>query len=39
MLENPQTVATTDAFGFYRITVPKGERVIEVKGYGLMIPA
>ena len=35
MLENPQTVATTDAFGFYRITVPKGERVIEVKGYGL----
>ncbi|EKD31979.1 MAG: hypothetical protein ACD_77C00203G0002 [uncultured bacterium] len=35
MLENPQTVAVTDAFGFYRITVPKGEGVIEIKGYGL----
>ncbi len=35
MLEYPQTAVTTDAFGFYRITIPKGERVIDVKGYGL----
>lgn len=31
----PHTVATTDAFGFYRIMMPQGGHDLEIKGYGL----
>lgn len=35
MVEKPHTVVTTDAFGFYRILVPKGSIDLVMKGYGL----
>lgn len=35
MLEEPYAVATTDAFGLYRLTLPKGTRSVVVKGYGM----
>jgi len=34
-IENPNTSATTDAYGFYRIPLPKGEQNLLLKGYGL----
>ncbi|MFA6769858.1 MAG: TonB-dependent receptor [Bacteroidales bacterium] len=34
-ISTPHTVTTTDAFGFYRIMIPKGSRDLEIKGYGL----
>ena len=34
-IENPNTSATTDAYGFYRIPLPKGEQNLMLKGYGL----
>ncbi len=34
-IENPNTVTTTDAFGFYRILVPKGYSDLLLKGYGV----
>ncbi len=35
IVEKPHTVATTDAFGFYRILIPNGETALVLKGYGL----
>lgn len=34
-IEKPNTSAVTDAYGFYRIPLPKGEQILMVKGYGL----
>jgi len=35
MIDKTQTVVTTDAFGFYRILIPTGNKEIILKGYGL----
>ncbi len=35
ILEKPHTVVNTDAFGFYRILLPKGKLNLLLKGYGL----
>ncbi|MDP3453010.1 MAG: TonB-dependent receptor [Bacteroidales bacterium] len=35
MVEKPHSVVTTDAFGFYRMIIPKGEITLVLKGYGL----
>lgn len=34
-ITTPHTATTTDAFGFYRILIPKGVHHLEIKGYGL----
>ncbi|MFA5849572.1 MAG: TonB-dependent receptor [Bacteroidales bacterium] len=35
MIDKTQTVVITDAFGFYRILIPTGNKEITLKGYGL----
>lgn len=35
MIEKPSTVVTTDAYGYYRISMPSGQQNLIVKGYGM----
>lgn len=34
-ISTPNVSTTTDAFGFYRILLPPGQHVLEIRGYGL----